>query len=172
MPALAPRRTRSGPGFTLLELIVTVSILAVLTAVIVPLYGSAVTALQRRGAQGDLVARLLYAQELAVREGREIRVYLDGRAQAYWLEGWAGGDGDDKRFEPLADPAAGGVHTLPPGMRIARLDARTDRARRMPYVACLPNGACDRVRIRLARGDEPGATITTTGILGGVEVTP
>lgn len=164
-----PKVTR---GFTYLELLVVLTILAVLTAIIIPVFGDSVSAMQRRSARGDFVALLYFTGELAVRESREMRLYIDSRQGTYWVEGWSAGHGDDKIFEPLADRAAGGVRAFSSSVEVSRIRARTDRARNIHYIAFLPTGACDRASLQLSHGARGGGstTIATTGALGGVEV--
>lgn len=165
-------RTGEG-GFTFIEMVVVITLLAILTAVIVPVYGNSISAMKARSARGDFVAVLFFAQELAVRESREIRVCLDERDGAYWLEGWTAGFGDDKVFEIVTDASRTGVRHFPDSVELSQVRARADRKRNLHYIACFPNGACDRASIRIAgegRG-EPDTTIATTGTLGGVEVT-
>lgn len=166
---VSPLGTR---GFTYLELLVVLTILAVLTAIIIPVFGDSVSAMQRRSARGDFVALLYFTGELAVRESREMRLYIDSRAGTYWVEGWTAGHGDDKVFEPLADHAAGGVRAFPSSVEVSRIRARTDRTRNVHYIAFLPTGACDRASLQLSHGarGEGSTTIATTGALGGVSV--
>lgn len=163
---------RATRGFTFLELIVVLTILAVLTAAVIPVFGASVSAMKQRSARGDFVALLYFVQELAVRESREMRLYIDEREGAYWVEGWISGHGDDKGFEPLPDRAQGGVRYFPDPLEITRIRARTDRSRRLHYIAFLPTGACDRASLRLSNGvrGEGSTTIATMGVLGGVEV--
>jgi len=162
---------RSGNGFTLLELVVVLAVLAVITAMIIPGYGASITAMQGRSARGDFVALLYFAQELAVHESREIRLYLDKNTRAYWLEGWVSGHGDAKRFAPLPDPAQGGPRYFPPKTAIVEVHARTDATLGFYYIAFFPGGGSDRAAIALSRGEgEDPITIRTTGALGGIEV--
>ena len=159
-------------GFTVIEMIVVVTVLAILTAVIVPVYGNSISAMKARSARGDFVATVLFAQELAVRESREIRVCLDQEEGAYWIEGWVSGFGEDKVFEPVGDGSQSGVRRFPDSITLTQMRAREDRKRDLHYIACFPNGACDRARITLGgveRGDGE-VTIATTGTLGGIEV--
>ncbi len=159
-------------GFTFIELIVVITVLAILTAVIVPVYGNSISAMKARSARGDFVAIVLFAQELAVRESREIRVCLNEADRAYWLEGWVSGFGEDKVFEPVVDGARSGVRRFPDSIALTQVRAREDRKRDMHFIACFPNGACDRARITLGRVErgEGDVTIATTGTLGGIEV--
>ena len=159
-------------GFTFIEMIVVMTALAILTAVIVPVYGNSISAMKARSARGDFVAVLLFAQELAVRESREIRVCLDQDEGAYWLEGWVSGFGEDKQFEPVVDGAQSGVRQFPESIEVARVRAREDRKRDIHFIACFPSGACDRAQLTLKREErgEADISIATTGSLGGVEV--
>lgn len=163
---------RGAGGFTFLELIVVISILAILTAIIVPVFGDSVSAMKRRSARGDFVALVYFVQELAVRESRELRLYIDTRQGAYWVEGWVDGHGDDKVFEALPERSQGGVRHFPEQFTVTRIQARTERGRGLHYIAFFPTGACDKASIQVSNGGrgEGRTTIATTGVLGGVEV--
>ena len=108
-----PGRYGRNRGFTFLELIVVLSILAVITAIIVPIYGASVSALSVRGARGDFTATIYYLQELSIQQSRELRLYVDERAGTYRAEGWISGMGDDKLFEPIVDRALAEVYPEP-----------------------------------------------------------
>ncbi len=165
---------RGSNGFTFLELIVVLSILAVLTAIIVPVFGDSVSAMKRRSARGDFVALILFVQEQAIRESRELRLYMDTRSKAYWVEGWVSGHGDEKVFEPLADRSQGGRRYFPESLAISRIQARTDRGSRTHYISFFPTGACDKASIEFSTGIRGDARtgVKTSGVLGGVEVSP
>lgn len=169
-----PERSGHQRGFTFLELLVVLSILAVLTAMIVPVYGASVSAMQRRSLRGDLVATIRYLQELSIQQSRELRLYVDTREGTYWAEGWVAGLGDDKVFEALHDSKLGAMQTFPGSLKITRIQARKDRGNRHHYIAFYPTGACDPAKIRFGkrRGGKATFTIETTGTLGDVVVTP
>jgi prepilin-type N-terminal cleavage/methylation domain-containing protein len=161
-------------GFTFIEMIVVMTVLALLTAVIVPVYGNSLSALRARSARGDFVALLFHAQERAVREAREIRVCLNEKDRSYWLEGWVAGLGDGKVFEVVKEGRHTGVYHFPDSVVLSRVRARSERGRQVKFIACFPNGASDRASIHIA-GEGRGAkdiTIATTGALGGIAVTP
>ncbi len=166
-----PRRKQ---GFTFLELLVVLSILAVITAMIVPIYGASVSAMQRRSLRGDFVATIYYLQELSIQQSRELRLYVDDDEGTYWAEGWVSGLGDDKVFEALTDRKLGDVQPFPDSLKITRIQARKDRGRSQHYIAFYPSGGCDPAKIRFGelRGGKTTFSIETTGALGDVVVTP
>ena len=161
-------------GFSFLELLVVVSILAVLTAAIVPLYGISVRSLQQRSVRGDFVATLYFLQELSIQQSRELRLHIDPEQNAWSVSGWVSGMGEDKIFEPLTVNALGDAHQFPDTLPVQRLRGRTARGQKAPYITFYPNGACDNAEIRFGPTDSnrPVMTIETTGSLGGVVVSP
>lgn len=159
-------------GFTLIEMVVVLALLALITAIIVPVYGNSIMAMKARGACGDFVAELLFAQELSVREAREVRLYLNERERTYWLEFWISGFGEEKVFEVRSDGPGSGVHHVPESVKLTQIRARSGIGRGLYYITCFPNGACDRSSLRMEEDGETarGSTISTTGVLGGVKV--
>lgn len=159
-------------GFTFLELVVVVSILAILTAAIVPVYSASIAAMKRRGARGDLVATVLYLQELSIRQSRELRLYVDADDGQYWAAGWVSGLGEDRAFAPLADRDLGERRNLPEGLEWSRLQAKRDRRTGAHFVAFYPNGASDPATLRVGTrgGGRATFTMTIAGPLGEVSV--
>jgi type IV fimbrial biogenesis protein FimT len=82
-PALVPG---SGRGFTLVELLIVMSILAILLAVAAPGLRQISSALQLRTVTYDLVADLLLARSEAIKRGAQINV---SPAEAGWQAGWS-----------------------------------------------------------------------------------
>jgi prepilin-type N-terminal cleavage/methylation domain-containing protein len=78
-PDLSPngRARQSGGGFTLMELIIVLTIIVIMSAAVVPVFGPSMAKLQRDHAVRDFVATLRYAQERAVTDTREYRLALD-----------------------------------------------------------------------------------------------
>lgn len=156
-----------GAGFTLLELVVVMAILAILSAMIAPVYVFAMDGIRTRNAQQDVIAILRYAQEIAVRESREHRVYFNKDTGAYRLMRLAGLEEDEKVFE-LANTLNQGEMMLPATMVFENIRARRDRTTREYFVSCLPNGASDEAVIRLRDQRSRGSyfEITVEGPLG------
>lgn len=160
-------------GFTLLELVVVMAILAVISASITPVYVVAMDSIRMRNAKNDLIAIIRYAQEMAVRESREHRIYFNKDKGSYRLVRLAGLENDEKVFE-AAD--SGSLYEeeelLPESLVFENIKARRDRSSREYFLSCLPNGASDKVVIRLKderlRGNY--VEITVEGPLGKVSL--
>jgi len=164
-------RSVQSRGFSLLELMVVLSLLALITAAIVPVYSNSVGGIQARNARNDLVSIILFCQELAVRESREYRVCIDPRENAFWVMRLAGVEDNEKIFEDVEEDW-GAYQYLPEYMGFGRISARRDREIGGFHIACYPNGASDRARIELrdTRERRRAYTIETLGGLGKVEV--
>lgn len=167
-------RRRRIPGFTFLELLVVISILTLLSAAIIPLYGASVRAMQRRSVRGDFVATLYYLQELSIHQSRELRLLIDSRAGTYHAEGWSAGVGGASRFEPLNDRELGTIHSFPESLAVRSIKARRDRTTNQHYIGFYPDGSCDPAEVHFGpwQGGPTSFTVETTGALGEVQVSP
>ncbi len=103
----APRRrgARCG-GFTLIEMLTTLSVLVVTLAIAAPSLSSFVRSSRIRSAQSELVSSLMLARNEAARRGVRVGVQAKGTAAAGGLaRGWRvwvddNGDGIDSAAEP------------------------------------------------------------------------
>ena len=160
-------------GFTLLELVVVVMLIGIMTGVVVPLYRDSLRSMRTDRAVTDLITAIKYAQERAVTDGREFRLYIDESNQAYWLSAYAGADSEsgERQFRPLTEPP-GRRTQFPDTLRLGRLSARQDQNNRMHYVAFHPLGTSDVATIRLEKEDRrQPVEIAIVGRMGRVEVT-
>lgn len=148
MKDLARHTPPNQAAFTLLELLVVIALIASISLAIVPVYVSSMNGIQLRNARNDLIAAIRFAQEMAVRESREYRIYFNDQDNTYRLASLAGLDRDEKVFEPAGAPLGAGQN-LPDFLAFDRVTARRDRQTREYFVACLPNGASDKATIRL-----------------------
>lgn len=92
-PSLQPNRACSTRGFTLLELLVTLSIAAILLAVAIPSYRGVVQRNAMAAAVNDLVGDLNYARSEAVTRGQMVLVCKSANQTACttnggWNQGW------------------------------------------------------------------------------------
>jgi len=155
------RRTCSS-GMTLLELMVVVTILAIMFGVMTPLFRSSYTNLRIRSAYKDITASIRHAQERAIMEEREFRVNFNGRENTYWLS---------YREDPMEFPArfvnldtdAGRPRSLPEGVSFWNVKASRDSKTRTDYVTFYPNGAVDESRLRLRDDVRHRSFIIETG---------
>ena len=164
-------RTPLARGFTLLELIVVLSILATISAAVVPIYGSSMQSLDIHNARRDFLAVLHFVQQRAVSESREYRLYINEDEGCYWAMYLAGVEDEEKVFE-YAPTEFGERIYFPEHLHISRINAEKDRKRKAHYVACYPNGACERIKITFEddRGRRRRFRVETHGYMGKIEV--
>jgi len=128
---------------------VVIIIIAAISMSIMPVYVSSMNGIRMRNARNDLLSAIRYAQEMAVRESREYRIFFNVDENTYRLEALAGLDEkEEKYFEPVGT-LFGEAQQLPVFLSLERLDARRDGATRDYFIACLPNGASDKATIRM-----------------------
>lgn len=152
-------------GFTLIELIVVLTILGVLAAAVVPLFRDSTESLREERAVRDLYGTLKFAHERAVSEMNEYRVYLDEKHGRYWTSRMTGEEKGVKVFATVDEPYLEPI-TLPDGVKLKKPKARRDRKLDASYIEFYPNGACDVASVTLERKDKREVTISTKGKLG------
>lgn len=159
-------------GFSLLELLVVVALIATISLSVMPVFISSMHGIQLRNARNDLLAAIRFAQEMAVRESLEYRLYFNTQEHSYRIMRLEGlNDKDEKTFE-IAESLLGEKQQLPEYLEIERIKARKDPSSQEQYIACLPNGASDKVEIRLRDTRDRGKRfkILVEGPLGRVEM--
>ena len=157
-------------GFTLMELIVVMTIIALMTATVVPIYQGTVTWARFDRATRTFVAYMKYAQERAITDMTEYRFYMNYDTGAYWLMRQAeDSEGDEDAFEQV-DDSDGGHHVLPEKISLDGTEARNDRDRDAHYVAFYAGGACDYATVKLRTKEGRETIIKTKGRLGQLEV--
>ena len=170
-PNLSPNRRarQSGGGFTLIELIIVLTIIVIMSAAVVPVFSGSMAKLERDHAVRDFVATLRYAQERAVTDTREYRLAIDPELNQYWLLRCAGVVERKKTFE-LIDERQGKAMFLPERLSMKSVKARKERQEKFYYISFYPNGACDRAEVTLQHEDGRAVTVETKGSLGQLEV--
>jgi prepilin-type N-terminal cleavage/methylation domain-containing protein len=73
------------PGFTLIELMIVVVILAIAAAIVVPMASSA-GSMQLRAAGNMVAADLEYAKSMSISRGQKYSVVFDPTNGAYWVK--------------------------------------------------------------------------------------
>jgi prepilin-type N-terminal cleavage/methylation domain-containing protein len=164
-----PAARREPPGFTLMELIVVMTIISLMTAAVVPIYQGTLTWTRNDRALSQVVSLMKYAQERAVTDSVSYRFYLDDEAGTFWLSRQGTDKDGDAVFVRIVDSLTG-LHRLPEGLSFKRPSARHDKSASAYYVTFHPSGACDYATIKLAKADRSTITIKTKGKLGQFEV--
>jgi len=156
-------------GFTLIELIIVVTILMILSVGVVPVFNGSFATIQADHSVRDVAAIVRFAQERAITDGVEFRLYLYPEENAYGLERFLKMEDEEKVFEPVALQQQEKVQ-LP-----RRLTLKTPRAKKESrtgsyYLAFYPSGACDDARINIANTDGKIFYIDTKGGIGRLKV--
>jgi len=132
-PVSAPaRRTR---GVTLLELVIVISLIAILTAIVMPMFGGGVSTTELRSAARQIAAGLRTARSEALAQRRETFLVLDVAG---------------KRFKVDQDPRE---HKLPAGLELKLFTAQNDLVDATTgAIRFFPDGGSNGGRITLAAG--------------------
>ncbi len=145
----APRSVRG--GFTLLELIVVLTILAAMTAAVMPVYQSTFRSTKTEDAIQDFYATLQYAESISISEAAEYRVYLNTEENAYWVAKFVGRDEEGPMYE-LVDDAYRQLTYLPAGLSFKKPKAAEDeKLDETYYISFHPSGACDYATVYIEK---------------------
>jgi len=171
-PQSPKRHKTASAGFTLIELIIVLTLLAVLSSAVIPVFSGSLGRVESDHTVRDLVALIKYGQERAVTDLKEYRLYLDPEQGHYFLMMLKRTPEGEKDFVPL-DEHQGEALVLPPRIEMAKPKARKDRERDLYYIPFYPSGACDKARIPLEikqEGRDRKVTIETQGSLGRIVI--
>jgi prepilin-type N-terminal cleavage/methylation domain-containing protein len=165
------RRAANVEGFSLAELIIVVTLVAILSTAVIPVFRGSFASIQADHAVRDFVAIVKYVQERAVTDSKEYRIYLVPQTGQYWTEYLASLRNGKKTFEPLKE-RQGAVMQLPELLAMKKVQARKDKERDIEtfYIAFYPNGVCDTASVTLVPSEGKPTTIDTQGALGQLEV--
>ncbi len=163
---------RARQGFTLIELIVVMIIIATITASVMPVFQGSMSTTEANRAVRDLVSTMKYAQSRAVTDAVEFRVYIDVEKNGYWIMRLAKEEFGDKYFERLGDQD-GEFALLPRSLEFDRVDTMEDRAHDAHYIAFYPGGGSDIAEVKIRQRDDRTQSydIRTKGTLGNIEFT-
>lgn len=74
------RATDANPGFSLVEVMVTLAMLGILMAILAPRFDATLAHIRSRGALNQVAAHLAYTRQLAVRTGGRARLQVEPSA--------------------------------------------------------------------------------------------
>lgn len=159
-------------GFTLLELVVVTTFIAILTGMMIPIYNRAMYSLRVRNAVQEITSAIRHAQEKAIAESREFRVLIDSKNNEIRVVRLVGRDGDKKNFEPVSENEGGIPIKLPDTVRITRVEAGRERKLGVYYISCYPSGSSDPAQIEIQTADRRQSRIVvkSLGALGRFEI--
>jgi len=150
-------RSAGNKGFTLLELMLTVLVTALVLAVTYPALSRGSTALHLRATGRDILSIFRYAREKAVTEQTGMKVTIDRETQRVTLTD-AFGDGSRDYF-------------LPQDVRIQRIALAGNEVLDGPLtVRFLPNGSSDSAEILIASATGSSLRIVSDPITGGASI--
>jgi len=133
-------------GFTLIELMVTISIAAILLGVAIPSFTSTITSNRLTTNANELVTALNLARSEAIKRGQQVTIRRKGTTSAQWESGWdvfVDSDGsnafNDNGTAPLCEAGEDCLlrtyDALPGGYTL-----RTGNSTYKDYAAFLPSG--------------------------------
>ena len=136
-PVAAAFRARPpARGVTLLELLIVLSIMAILAAMVVPIFGGGVSTGELKGATREIAAGLRFARSEALATRQETRVVLDLEQRSFQVE-------RDAR-----------THTLPKQIEIKLFTAQSDLvSEKIGAIRFFPDGGSNGGRVTLAAGE-------------------
>ncbi|MEP7061728.1 MAG: GspH/FimT family pseudopilin [Betaproteobacteria bacterium] len=123
-------------GFTMMELLIVLSIMAIVAALMIPVLGGGVSNSALKGAARELAAGLRFARSEAVSKRHETFVAID-------LAG--------RRFKVADDPVE---HALPPGAELKLFTAQADIVNDSTgAIRFFPDGGSNGGRITIGSGE-------------------
>jgi general secretion pathway protein H len=130
-----PQPRRASAGVTLLELLIVLSIMAIVAALVLPMFGDGVPTGELKSAARQVAAGLRVARSEALATRRETRVVLD-------LE--------HRTFQVDRDAS---VHVLPQRLEVKLFTAQSDLVNdRVGAIRFYPDGGSNGGRVTLASG--------------------
>ena len=86
---------RSGSGFTLIEMMITIAVVVVLLAIVAPSFRQLIAGQRIKTASFDLFSALNYARSEAIKRNASVSLHAGAAADGAWTTGWRLVDPDD-----------------------------------------------------------------------------
>src|SRR5690242_2470242 len=132
----AIRGTDRPAGFTILEMLIVLALMAIIASVVIPIFGPGVSTTELKRSARELAAGLRLARSQAIAQRAESLLELDVANRAF-------------RVPP--DPT---VHSMPEGIELKLYTAQRDLVNeQLGAVRFFPDGGSNGGRITVAAGD-------------------
>jgi len=136
LPAMGAAPMRAAAGFTLLEILIVLSIMALGAALVIPTFGSGVSNTELKGAARDLAAGMRLARSEAIATRQETLVTLDI---------------ESKNFTVAKDTR---THVMPKGIEFKLFTAQSDLVNdKVGSIRFFPDGGSNGGRVTIASGE-------------------
>lgn len=131
-------------GFTLVEILLVVVIMAVIAVLAVPDFSRTYKGIELRKTADDLAYRARYAQSYAITKNTPARLEFDPSFTQYWLTRRSGDDAAQDTFIRLTG-RLGGITNIPRDIQVSFEEGNSS-------LDFYPDGTMDRRRIHFCRG--------------------
>ncbi len=132
----AARRRGQARGFTLLEMLIVLVLMAIIASIAIPIFGPGVSTTELKRSAREVAAGLRLARSQAIAQRTEAVLELDVTARSFWV------------------PPDTRLHTMPEGIELKLYTAQRDLVNeRVGAVRFFPDGGSNGGRITLAAGD-------------------
>ena len=135
-------------GFTLVELMIVLTLLAIMALGVAPVFRGSFARVRADHAARDLFAEIKAAQERAVSEGVEYRVYFNLKENTYWPARPGLSKDGEPGFVPVETPGEDPIRA-PDRLVIADVKGRKGGPGGAVYLAFYPSGVGDAGEITL-----------------------
>lgn len=150
------------PGFTLIEVILVVVLLAVVVSLSVPQFSKSFQKLQLRQLTQDLAYCMQYAQSRAITQNKEVRLEFDPEFLKYWLT---------QQASSLTPPSAATIYENISGRmgRVFSVPANVEIKTDDTAISFYPDGSIEKQIIEICY-KQKCSLITTQEKRGSIEV--
>src|SRR6185436_3586966 len=135
-------------GFTLVELMIVMTLIAIMALAAMPVFRGTFSTTRADHAARDLFAEMKAAQQGAVTGAVEYRVYFDKKHNSYW-SARPGVTKDGRRGYLPVDVPGGESIRVPDRLKISDIKGRKAASGDAYYLAFYPSGACDAGKVTL-----------------------
>lgn len=150
--ARRPNR-RAASGFTLIELILVMTLLAIMSLTVTPVFRGSFSGVRADHSMRDLLSAMKGAQSGAITQAVEHRVYFEPEENRYWVARAIVSEEGGIEYA-IVDSRDGRIIQLPRDLAMERPKARRGEESGTYYIAFYPSGACDIARLTVALADD------------------